>query len=82
MSLVITVIALPFLAYAVVGAINPAFLELPDRNRRIIVISIIVFFAMGAFMEARNDRFVTCDDFKVSGNDQPENCRSETGQGP
>ena len=82
LALIITVIALPVLAYAVVGAINPAFLELPDRNRRIIVISIIVFTAAGAFMGVRNDLFVTCEDFKVSGNDQPENCRIETGQGP
>ena len=75
LALVTAIVALPFLGYAIIGAINPSFLDLPIRNKWAIIIAVVVFSVLGAAIGARNDLFLTCDDFKVSGNDQPENCR-------
>lgn len=76
----VTGVALPFLAYALVGAVNPAYIDLPQRNKRAIIISVLVFAGIGAVMGVRNDLFLTCEDFEVSGNDQPVNCRKAPGE--
>ena len=55
-------------------AINTDFAELPGRNKAAVIaavgLSLIIGFAIGA----RNDFLLNCDDFKISGNDLPENC--------
>ena len=61
-----TGLALPFLAYALVGAVNPAYLDLPTRNKRIIIISVLVFAGIGAAMGVRNDLILTCEELKVA----------------
>ena len=75
-SLTVTAVVLPFLAYALVGAVNPDLLHLSSRNKSIIVISVVAFMGIGFVMGARNDLFLTCEEFKVSGNDQPADCRN------
>ena len=83
-SLVVTLICLPFITWILVSAINPDFVELPMRNRWIVGITVVVFAVAGYAFGARNDWFLNCADFKVSGNDLPENCVKvePTGAGP
>ena len=76
MALLVAVATLPFLAYVLVGAINPAFLHLPDRNKWAVIGAVVLFTIIGTGVGARNDFFLTCEDFKVSGNDLPTNCRT------
>jgi hypothetical protein len=57
-----------------VTAINADFAELPKRNKGIAISALAIFFALGAVLGANNDAFLTCQDFKVSGNDLPANC--------
>jgi len=80
LALVAAVGALPFLGYSLIGAINPGFLDLPTRNKRAIVFAVLVFTILGIGVGARNDLFLTCEDFKVSGNDQPEGCKPASGE--
>jgi hypothetical protein len=74
LTLIITVVALPFVAWMLVSTINPDFRDLPRPNKLTVAVAVIAFFAAGYLIGARNDVILTCDDFKVSGNDLPANC--------
>ena len=73
LTLLITLVALPFVAWLLVSTINPDFRDLPRSNQLTVGAAVVIFFAIGLFLGARNDLVLTCDDFKVSGNDQPSN---------
>ena len=74
LTLIITVVALPFVAWMLVSTINPDFRDLPRSNKLTVAVAVVVFSAAGFLIGARNDVLLTCDDFKVSGNDLPANC--------
>jgi hypothetical protein len=76
LTIFITVVCLPLIAWILISAINPEFLELPNSNKAAIVAAVVLFAASGYFVGARNDIFLDCGDFKVSGNDLPSNCVS------
>ena len=73
-TIAITLIALPVIVWILVSVINPDFTHLPMSNRITIIVAVLFFVAAGYAMGARNDLFLNCDDFKVSGNDLPANC--------
>lgn len=75
-TLFITVVCLPFIAWILISAINPEFLDLPNPNKAAIIAAVVAFAASGYFVGTRNDIFLDCGDFKVSGNDLPSNCVS------
>lgn len=77
-TVVVTVITLPFLGWILVTAISPGFLDLPRVNKSAIVAVALLFFLGGWALGSRNDRFLTCENFKVSGADQPVNCTPES----
>jgi hypothetical protein len=74
LTLLITLVALPLVAWLLVSTINPDFRDLPRSNKLTVAVAVVVFFAAGFLIGARNDVLLTCDDFKVSGNDLPANC--------
>ncbi len=69
-----TVITLPFIGWILVTTINPDFLDLPRFNKSAVVAVALVFLLGGWALGTANDQFLTCEDFKVSGADQPANC--------
>jgi hypothetical protein len=73
-TVIVTLVAVPFVAWNLVTAINADFAELPRRNKGIAISALAFFFVLGAVLGANNDTFLTCQDFKVSGNDLPANC--------
>jgi hypothetical protein len=73
-TFVVTFIALPFVGWFLVTAINTDFADLPRTHKGAVLGAIAVFLAVGALLGARNDAILTCEDFKVSGNDLPVNC--------
>ena len=80
LTLGVTVLALPFVAWILVTAINPAFDELPGRNKAAVIAAVGLFVIVGLAIGARNDVLLNCDDFKISGNDLPDNCLEVTTQ--
>ena len=74
LTLVVTVIAMPFVAWILVTAINTDFVELPSKNKAAVIAAVGIFVIIGFGIGARNDLLLNCDDFKISGNDLPENC--------
>lgn len=73
-AIVVTVLTLPFIAWVLISAINPEFLDLSNRNKTAVAAAVVIFAAVGWGLGARNDAFLVCDDFKISGNDLPVNC--------
>lgn len=73
-TVVVTFIALPFVGWFLITAINTDFANLPRTHKGVVLGTIAAFLVMGAFLGARNDALLTCDDFKISGNDLPANC--------
>ncbi|MGI9586088.1 MAG: hypothetical protein ACR2N7_10910 [Acidimicrobiia bacterium] len=80
-TLAVTLAALPFVGWILVTTINSDFAELPNRSKAFVLGSVALFLVIGFLLGARNDLILTCDDFKVSGNDLPTNCVSETASG-
>jgi uncharacterized membrane protein len=76
LTIAVTVVCLPFIAWALISAINPEFIDLPRLNRVAVVGAVVAFALIGYGLGARNDLFLSCDDFKISGNDLPGNCTS------
>jgi len=74
LTLIVTVVALPFVAWILVTTINADFAELPGRNKAAVIAAVALFLIIGFGIGARNDFLLNCDDFKISGNDLPENC--------
>jgi hypothetical protein len=81
LTLVVTVIAMPFVAWILVTAINTDFVELPSKNKAAVIAAVGIFVIIGFGLGARNDLLLNCDDFKISGNDLPENCVQVTPRG-
>ena len=76
-TVLVTVVCLPFIAWILISAINEEFTLLPNRNKMIIVAGVLAFAMIGWALGFRHPSFLTCNDFKVSGNDQPANCVKE-----
>ena len=75
-SLVIAVICLPYTIYIVSIITNESLLEVKNKDYRRYLIMIAVVVALVGFGVGRfNFLFLSCEDFKVSGNDLPANCR-------
>ena len=77
-TLAVTFVALPFAGWVLITAINADFANLPRSHKAAVVGTVAVFLVVGFVLGARNDVLLTCDDFKVSGNDLPANCVQST----
>lgn len=78
LTMIVTAVALPFVAWILVTAINTDFAALPGRNKGLVIGTVAIFVVVGFAIGARNDLLLNCDDFKVSGNDLPDNCLQVT----
>jgi len=74
LTVVMTLFVLPAVAWILVTAINPEFADLPGRRKGIVIAAVGLFLIIGFGLGARNDMFLNCGDFKISGNDLPANC--------
>jgi hypothetical protein len=77
LTIFVTAVCLPFIGWILVSAINPDFTHLTMPRRIAILAAVIVFAGAGFFIGARNDVFLTCEDFEVSGNFVPSKCVRE-----
>jgi hypothetical protein len=75
MALVIGVVSVPTVLRMLIDLFVPGFGSFADT--RLVVGGLVVIALIGVsglLIGIHNDRFLTCDDFKVAGADQPENC--------
>lgn len=81
LTVAVTLFVLPVVAWILVTAVNADFSDLPGRKKGIVIVSVGLFMVVGFAFGARNDFYLTCDDFKISGNDLPANCVATTQDG-
>ncbi len=76
LGIVIGIICLPYSIYLVITILNPDLISLKGKAIKIRIISVGLIIALvGFFVGSNNNMFLTCEDFKISGNDLPANCR-------
>ena len=81
LTVIVTLIVLPAVAWVLVTVVNTDFAELPRRKKGIVIATVGLFIIIGFAFGARNDMFLDCEDFKISGNDLPANCVPATPEG-
>jgi hypothetical protein len=81
MTVIVTLIVLPAVAWILVTVVNTDFAELPGRKKGIVIATVGLFIIIGFAFGARNDMFLDCEDFKIIGNDLPSNCVPATPEG-
>lgn len=75
-SLASSIETLPYLLYVLVLTTVPDADRLKTPKLRQALCDIVVFIAMAGFAIGQNHRlFLTCQDFKVAGDDVPIDCR-------
>lgn len=75
LALVVAVVSVPTVLRMLIDMFVPGFRSYTDKRLLFGGLAVVVLIAAsGYFIGANNDRFLTCDDFKVAGSDQPENC--------
>jgi hypothetical protein len=74
LAIVLTLVGMPFLAALLLRVTVAGYEQIPNRRRllaaAIVAIVAITSFGLGKF----NNRFLTCNDFVISGNDTPATC--------
>ncbi len=74
-GLAVLLIALPYSIYLWAILVTPDFESVSHRFLQVVLIGLLVIIGFVGFAVGRNnDLFLTCDDFRVSGNDLPANC--------
>jgi hypothetical protein len=72
------VLAFPYTLYVVASIIDEDLLDLGDLRTKVALIIIAVVVGGTSFLVGVEQRFfLTCDDFEVSGNHVPADCRDE-----
>jgi hypothetical protein len=78
-AIVLTLAGMPFLAALLLRVTIAGYDQIPNRRRllaaAIVGIVAITSFGLGKF----NSRFLTCNDFVISGNDTPPSCSQGRG---
>jgi hypothetical protein len=78
LGLVIAVVSIPTVLRVLVELFTPEVELLENRRVLALTVGIVAFVAIAGFAIGRNnDAFLTCDDFKIAGSDQPTNCAAE-----
>ena len=74
-TIAVVLIALPYVLYVIVLVITPDLVDLKDRRLSLALGGIVLFIGVtGYSVGAKNELFLTCYDFQVSGNELPARC--------
>ena len=71
------VLGIPFTLWTLVGVLWPElFTDLRRRARVGVVVTVVLVAVASVLLGALQDRFLTCQDFDISGNSRPPGCVS------
>ncbi|MCS5735484.1 hypothetical protein [Herbiconiux daphne] len=75
LALVVALLAVPATIWVLARIIWPEFAEDISWPRRLVVIGSVLLIAVASFVLGLNQsKFLTCEDFAISGNSQPPGC--------
>jgi hypothetical protein len=75
LALMVAVVSVPTVLRMLIDMFVPGFRSYTDKRLLYGGLAVVVAIAAcGWFIGANNDRFLTCEDFKIAGADQPKNC--------
>lgn len=78
LSFVLAIICLPYTFYLMMSFLQADVIAIRPRRLMIWLFAITAIIGLiGYFVGLNHDLFLYCEDFKVSGNDLPENCFSQ-----
>ena len=72
---IVSVAALPFALYVFAHLLAGEYFRFPNHLRWALGILTLGIFLVGFFVGDRHPRFLTCDDFALAGEYEPDNCR-------
>ena len=76
LGLVSYLVCIPFAAYLLIRLLKPDLLVLSGTRPRLALVGLLLaFIGAGYLIGARNDLFMTCQDFVVAGAEPAANCR-------
>lgn len=74
-GVVVMTVSLPYGLMVLAGSLSPELRDVRGRRSVGALAGTVLVVGVAGFLVGRhNDRFLTCEDFKVSGNDLPSNC--------
>ncbi len=77
-GLLVVVVSIPTVLRVLIEMFTPELARLANPRMLSFAVGIVVLVAVAGFAVGRNnDAFLTCDDFKIAGSDQPSNCAAE-----
>jgi hypothetical protein len=66
---------IPYVAFVIISVLYPEFTRFKSPGPRLgIMLIVIIMVVAGYLIGSNHDRFLTCDDFKLSGHFVPVNC--------
>ncbi|MGB5565582.1 MAG: hypothetical protein WBN93_04555 [Acidimicrobiia bacterium] len=72
---VLVVMLYPMVFWIVLRLVAPDYFSIPNRRLKVMSVVIVLFIALlGYGVGELNGRFLSCNEFKVSGNDLPTEC--------
>ncbi|MEH1970308.1 MULTISPECIES: hypothetical protein [unclassified Nostoc] len=78
LGIVVYLICLPYTLYMVFAIINQDIVQLSKKLIIKLITILLIIGYIGYFVGSHNYLFLSCFDFKVSGNDLPTNCLQES----
>ena len=74
-ALVVGIVSIPTVLRMLIDMFVPGFRSYTDKRLLVGGLAAMVAIAVPEYLiGANNDRFLTCDDFKVAGSNEPDNC--------
>jgi hypothetical protein len=74
-ALIVVLIASPLTVWELAHIMWPDFGENSTRSQRWVIIGVVVGIGVASFLLGVNqEHFLTCEEFAISGNSQPEDC--------
>jgi hypothetical protein len=75
MLFIFVVMLYPMVFWIVLRLVAPDYFSIPNRRLKVMSVVIVIVIAfLGYSVGEQNGRFLSCDEFKVSGNDLPADC--------
>ena len=78
LGLLVAMVSIPTVLKLLIDLFMPDMVSVRDTKMMGLVVAVIIMIAAaGYIVGANNDAFLTCDDFKIAGSDQPTNCAQQ-----